>query len=102
MRTGNDEDLLYESVTGLQISKENAESGSEYSSSEDLANDSSLSERETDEWKEKSSKLKKHEDKAAKKERKDLAKEQKKEKRLQKIPKSEKKRKQKLAKSKKI
>jgi hypothetical protein len=74
LRKGNDADLLYESVMGLKISKQvQLESESEESDVGSEEYESSIS-SECDSREEKPSKLKKHEDKADKKNRKCLVK----------------------------
>jgi RIO kinase 1 len=72
LRVGNDQDILYETVTGLKISNNVQDSSDdECSESEDANSGSGSEESESEsEWTEKSSKLKKHEDKDSKKERK--------------------------------
>ncbi|KAJ3284393.1 Serine/threonine-protein kinase RIO1 [Borealophlyctis nickersoniae] len=109
IKEGHGEELLYQNVTGLQVSERNApvpskEEEEESEGSEDDGDDSESDEEddggEGDDGRGRGRAMKKDEDKEAKKDRKKAAKEEKREKRKTKIPKAVKKRKQKLAASK--
>ncbi|KAJ3038894.1 Serine/threonine-protein kinase RIO1 [Rhizophlyctis rosea] len=115
VKEGNAEDLVYQSVTGLSIAQPQQqqqapaaksrtpklEAESDDSEADDSASDSDDDDDSDDEEKERGTKLKKDEDKDAKKARKQAAKEEKRERRKTKIPKAVKKRKEKVSSGKK-
>ncbi|KAJ3327381.1 hypothetical protein HDU91_004395, partial [Kappamyces sp. JEL0680] len=104
---GESPDLVYQVVTGLDVDKLSKpvsaalveeEIDVSFSGSDSSSSDSEAGQSGDDDFKEKKSTLKKHEDPEAKKERKRLAKDEKKEKRKTKIPKALKKQKTKAKK----